>query len=138
MVLAGAVGGTMSLIQRVQALPEADPLLFRLSGRTTVIQSLVIPPLTGAIFAGLLFFVFASKIVSSHVFPNIVVPPASPNGVDFSGFAFHAKPDSGNGFALALVWAFVAGYAERFVPDTINRLTRQASSQKAQTPNRRG
>lgn len=27
----GHIGGTMSLIQRVQSLPEADPLLFRLS-----------------------------------------------------------------------------------------------------------
>jgi hypothetical protein len=34
-LLAGAIGGTMSLIRRVQSLPEADPLLFRLSGTTT-------------------------------------------------------------------------------------------------------
>ncbi len=136
MVLGGAVGGTMSLIQRVQALPEADPLLFRLSGRTTIIQSLVVPPLTGAISAGLLFFIFASKIVSSQAFPTILVPGASPQGVDFDTFVFNAKPESGSAFALALVWAFVAGFAERFVPDTINRLTRQASSQKAQTPSR--
>jgi hypothetical protein len=132
MVIGGAAGGTMSLIQRVQALPEADPLLFRLSGITTIIQSLIIPPLTGAIFAGLLFFVFASKIVQSAAFPTIIVPPASSNGVDFSTFLFAAKPDSGQSFALAIVWAFIAGFAERFVPDTINRLTRQASQQKAE------
>jgi hypothetical protein len=133
MVLGGAAGGTMSLIQRVQALPEADPLLFRLSGTTTIIQSLIIPPLTGAMFAGFLFFMFASKVVEGVTFPNIVVPPATPNGIDFSTFLFTAKPDSGKSFALAIVWAFVAGFAERFVPDTINRLTRQASEQKAKT-----
>ncbi len=127
----------MSLIQRVQALPEADPLLFRLSGLTTIIQSLVVPPLTGAMSAGLLFLIFASKVISGQAFPDIFVPPASPNGVDFKTFIFHANAHSGNDFALALVWAFVAGFAERFVPDTINRLTRQASNQKAQTPSAR-
>jgi hypothetical protein len=129
-LLAGAIGGTMSLIQRVQSLPEADPLLFRLSGVTTVIQTLIVPPLTGSIFAGLLFLIFASGVLSGDVFPKFVVTPAQPTGVDFQTFFFHTAPDSGKSYALVMVWSFIAGFLERFVPDTIDRLTAQRSTSK--------
>jgi len=129
-LLGGAIGGTMSLVQRVQSLPEADPLLFRLSGSTTVIQSLIIPPLTGSIFAGLLFLIFASGVLSGDFFPKFIVPPVSANGVGFETFFFHTSPESGKAYALMIVWAFIAGFAERFVPDTINRLTSQRSAGK--------
>jgi hypothetical protein len=127
-LLAGAIGGTMSLVQRVQSLPEADPLLFRLSGSTTVIQSLIIPPLTGSIFAGLLFLIFASGVLSGDFFPKFVVPPVTAGGVGFDSFFFKTAPESGKAYALMIVWAFIAGFAERFVPDTINRLTAQRST----------
>ncbi len=129
-LLAGAIGGTMSLIQRVQSLPEADPLLFRLSGVTTVIQTLIVPPLTGSIFAGLLFLIFASGVLSGDVFPKFVVSPPNPKGVDFNAFFFQTAPDSGKSYALVMVWSFIAGFLERFVPDTIDRLTAQRSTGK--------
>ena len=132
-LVAGAIGGTMSLIQRVQSLPEADPLLFRLSGTTTVIQSLVIPPLTGAIFAALLFLIFVSGVVSGDIFPKFIstnVLPTSGKGVDFQQFFMNTAAFDGKSFALSIIWSFIAGFAERFVPNTINRLTAQASGEK--------
>ena len=129
-LLAGAIGGTMSLIQRVQSLPEADPLLFRLSGTTTVIQTLIVPPLTGSIFAGLLFLIFVSGVLSGDIFPKFVVTPPSTKGVDFETFFFGTAPESGKAYALVMVWSFIAGFAERFVPDTIDRLTSQRSTSK--------
>jgi hypothetical protein len=135
-LLAGAIGGTMSLIQRVQSLPEADPLLFRLSGTTTVIQTLIVPPLTGSIFAGVLFLIFASGVVSGDVFPRFVVSPQNlKTGVDFQTFFFHTAPDSGKSYALVMVWSFIAGFLERFVPDTIDRLTAQRSTKKNSSTN---
>lgn len=128
-IFAGAIGGTVSLIQRVQALPEADPLLFRLSGWTMIIQSLLVPPLVGAFFAGLLFLIFASGVLSGDFFPKFILPPASPIGVDFNAFFFKTAPESGKAFALIVVWSFIAGFAERFVPDTIDRLTAQRTAE---------
>ncbi|MFN2462002.1 MAG: hypothetical protein ABR591_15195, partial [Candidatus Velthaea sp.] len=122
-LLAGAIGGTMSLIQRVQSLPEADPLLFRLSGRTTILQSLLIPPLTGAIFAAVLFMIFAAGVLSGDLFPAFAVAAPTAKGTDFSTFFYNTTPNGGKSYALVIVWSFIAGFAERFVPDTIDRLT---------------
>lgn len=136
-IFAGAIGGTVSLIQRVQALPEADPLLFRLSGWTMIIQSLLVPPLVGAFFAGLLFLIFASGVLSGDFFPKFVLPQSSPKGVDFNAFFFQTAPESGKAFALVIVWSFIAGFAERFVPDTIERLTSQRTAEGKSTARRR-
>jgi hypothetical protein len=124
-LLAGAVGGTMSLIQRVQALPEADPILFRLSGGTTVLQSVLIPPLTGAIFAAVLFMLFAGHTINGPIFPAFNVVPGP---MDFKKFYEGTLPLDTTSYALMLAWAFIAGYAERFFPDTINRLTAQRAA----------
>lgn len=47
--------------------------------------------------------------------------------LDFSDFLKRTGPVSGVHFAILLVWAFIAGFAERFVPDTIDHLVSQAA-----------
>jgi hypothetical protein len=37
-------------------------------------------------------------------------------------FLTKTGPKEGASFALLMIWSFIAGFAERFVPDTINRL----------------
>jgi hypothetical protein len=46
---------------------------------------------------------------------------------DFTAFVKRTGPKTGLDFAMLLVWAFIAGFAERFVPDTIDRLISQAA-----------
>lgn len=135
-LLAGAVGGTMSLIQRVQSLPEGDPLLFRLSGSTTITQTLSIPPLAGAIFAAVLFMIFAGHLLTGTIFPVLydATPAKDQHGISFGVFFDSTIASSAKDFALMLVWAFIAGFAERFVPDTINRLTAQRSAEAKSKP----
>lgn len=128
-LLAGAVGGTMSLIQRVQCLPDADPLLIRLCGMRTIVQTVMIPPLAGAIFAGVMYMIFAGHLLTGSVFPELynATPPKNQPGISFETFFDRTIATTSKDFALVLVWAFIAGFAERFVPDTINRLTAQRS-----------
>ena len=37
-------------------------------------------------------------------------------------------PDAAQDYAKVLVWGFVAGFAERFVPDTLQRLVQSGNS----------
>ena len=37
-------------------------------------------------------------------------------------FIKQTGPKNGVSFALLMIWSFIAGFAERLVPDTLNRL----------------
>jgi hypothetical protein len=117
-MLAGATGGFISLQQRVQNIPtQGDPLIsiFELeNGRFSIFQA----PISGSIFAVLLFFLFMGELVSGGIFPNF-------HGLNFALHNFKWKTDSpllGPNYAKLIVWCFIAGFAERFVPDTLDRL----------------
>ncbi len=134
-LLAGGAGGTMSLIQRVQSLPGLDPILFRLSGRAVILQSLIIPPLSGMIFAVVLYMMFIGKIISADFVPRFTdAPPNGHKGVEFSKFFDFTNAKDSQSFALTIVWAFIAGFAERFVPDAIGRLTAAQRSKTETVP----
>lgn len=126
-LLAGAVGGTMSLIQRLLQLTDADPLILRMSDRAAFIQSAIIPPISGAIFSALLFMLFASGILKGPMFPAFV-PSGSANTNTIMPMILTLSPTDAQQGAMLLVWSFVAGFAERFVPNTITRLMQRQES----------
>lgn len=118
-MFAGATGGFISLQRRVQSIPtDGDPLysIFQLENGLT---SVYLSPLSGAIFAVVLFLIFLANLVGGMIFPTV------------TGFHFHLgsvvwnpepPKDPGVQYAKLMVWSFIAGFAERFVPDALNRL----------------
>jgi hypothetical protein len=45
--------------------------------------------------------------------------------MQLTSFLRNTGPDSGIDFALLMIWCFIAGFAERFVPDTLMRMVNQ-------------
>jgi hypothetical protein len=126
--LAGAMGGFISLLRRIQMVPTGgDPLLsiFELeNGRV----SLYLAPLSGAVFAVLLFFIFQGGLVEGALFPKL-----TKFRLHILQFQWDEASPVYTEFAKLMVWAFIAGFAERFVPDTLARLV-QRGEEAASTP----
>jgi hypothetical protein len=130
LMLAGSLGGFMSLLQRIQSTPSGgDPLISILEVQNGAF-SLYLAPVSGAIFAVLLYLIFLGKLVSGVIFPEnlthfhlwwgqvhlAAVPPPTPED-----------------YAKLVVWSFIAGFAERFVPDTLDRLVNRARDAEGPT-----
>jgi hypothetical protein len=118
--LMGSLGGFLSLQRRIEKVPtDRDPLLTMLelqNGRFTV----ALAPLLGAIFAIVLFLMFLGGLLQGSVFPDefsfgqwkigdAIVPAALSN------------------FGKLLLWSFIAGFAEKFVPDTLDSIASKGS-----------
>jgi hypothetical protein len=123
---AGATGGLVSLQRRLQSLPshgESLGDLVELSSGMTI----KFTPLLGGTFAVVLFLLFCSGVLSSPVFPEFQSKPDIP---DFVTFATHVAPSNTAAWGKLLVWSFIAGFAERFVPDTLDRLIAKSEQGK--------
>ena len=198
------MGGFVSALQRIQSPITEGDSIYNLSLLFYGSKSVFVAPVTGAIFATLLYLMFAAGILQGTFFPRIYTPPtdnkpesssssdpkptptpapdprppaaniAGPssegdsaannavnrNGADNTAGAVAPKPDSteapattnpsqktvsnkglnvfeflaksgpvdGQAYALLIIWCFIAGFAERFVPDALDRLISNSKS----------
>ena len=127
-MFSGWVGGLVSVQQRLQSIPEGDPLFGALQ-ITASKWSIFLAPFLGAIFAILLYLLFVGDLISGQLFPKIsTVLTHWPDGLPFPDFASRTGPDHGTDWAKLIVWSFIAGFGERFVPDILNRLIERAKA----------
>jgi len=187
-VVTGAMGGFMSALQRIQSPPTQGDSLYNLSLLFHGSKSVFVSPISGSIFAILLYLMFASGILTGAFFPAIyspegkytkaptrlsegqnstpdtssggsaapaasatptpetsptgspkpsLTPTASPTpkpvpeqGLNVFDFLAGSGPVSGKDYALLIIWCFIAGFAERFVPDALDRLISNENSVK--------
>jgi hypothetical protein len=134
---AGALGGFVSALRRLYAFQRIFPVNFfqrRHKIDAYLIIYSMIPSLVGAIAAVTIYLVFASRLVKGDLFPEFKLSPLNPRPDDFQNFVANWQPVAPADYAKALVWSFIAGFSERFVPDLLERF---ASSQQ-RTPDRGG
>jgi hypothetical protein len=125
----GATGGLLSLYLRLQSLPmhgESLSDLVELSGRMTV----PFTPVIGGTFAVVLFVLFGSGLASGSLFPQW---PKDIGSSDFWAFTRLQPASTVSDWGKLLVWSFLAGFAERLVPDTLDRLIARSNESKRDT-----
>jgi hypothetical protein len=123
LMLAGALGGFMSLLQRIQNTPTGGDPLISIFEIQNGAFSLYLAPVSGAIFAVLLYLIFLGKLVSGGIFPEGLTP----FHLSWGPVHWTADPQmTPDNYAKLVVWSFIAGFAERFVPDTLDRLVSRA------------
>ena len=126
----GALGGFVSALRRLYAFQRVFPQNFFRSMRRINLYLIVysmIPSLVGAIGAVVLYMVFASGLIKGDLFPAFELSQLDPKPDDFQNFIANWQPSGPIDYAKALVWSFIAGFSERFVPDLLDRF---ASSQR--------
>jgi hypothetical protein len=128
--MAGAQGGFLSLLRRIQLTPTTgDPLLsiFELeNGRV----SLYLAPTSGGIFALVLFFVFQAGLLQGALFPEL---GEAAMRLSIGKFNWQQANPSFSQYAMLMVWSFIAGFAERLVPDTLSRLVQRSEEATSDT-----
>jgi hypothetical protein len=75
-------------------------------------------PVTGGVFALVLYVLFLSGLLQGDLSPHFAC--ATEPFTSFGRFA-DCAPSTNSDVAMALVWAFVAGFAEHFVPNVLDR-----------------
>lgn len=129
----GAMGGLLSMQQRYQSISrEGDPI-DNISELTQGWSRLFLPAISGAIFAGLLYMMVIGGLLQGDLFPAIPKATENPEGVGLLDLLQHGRPDSSSSYAKLIIWSFLAGFAERFVPDTLSGFI-----SKRETDNKRG
>jgi hypothetical protein len=118
-IYAGIIGGYVSSMRRLQNVrfDEEDPIV-GIYGLKSASYFMWLSPILGATFAMILALLFAGAVVTGAVFPKFTAPEVH----NLSEFATTTRPIGSSDYALLLVWSFVAGFAERFVPDNLDKI----------------
>lgn len=127
-VFAGVMGAFVSMQERLQNFSHRGDPIYNLSLLTHGWLSIFLSPISGAIFAAILYLFFTAGLLNGTIFPEMTPATNSGNSssvMELTEFILKTGPKDGKAFALLMIWSFIAGFAERFVPDTLMRLVSQ-------------
>jgi len=124
----GAMGGLLSMQQRYQSVSrEGDPI-HNISELMQNWSRLFLPAISGAIFAVLLYMLVIAGLLEGELFPKflpeVTKQPEPANqlvGTALSDLLQQGRPASRRDYAKLIIWSFIAGFAERYIPDTLSR-----------------
>ncbi len=125
--VAGSIGAALSTVERLYRLdPREDPFKMSLTLDSAGL-TLVLAPVLGAIFALVLFIIFRAGLLRGIVFPQFA-------DNCWSFLSFSANVDTmcaesrAKDMAMLIAWGFLAGWAERLVPDVLDKLAPKVSA----------
>jgi hypothetical protein len=135
----GALGAAVSALRRLQDSFDADASILNITKYLRVPIGIRMAPLVGAIFALILLLVLIGDILPPNLLPDLDPPesgqpPPAPTPLEgiprtFGEWAVLCTgPASPVEYAKLLVFSFLAGFAERLVPDTLDRLVGKPQS----------
>ena len=86
------------------------------------------------VLAFVLYMMFIAGLISGDMFPRFNMTTLDTGGkyVSMKEFATKVKPESYKDVAKIIVWSFVSGYSEKYVPNLISQML-QGSEKKPQS-----
>lgn len=126
--IAGSIGATVSTLMRLQKVDtRREPLMLWMSLEQGS-MSLWLSPILGALFGLLFLLLMRSGLVSGSLFPNFTEGYWHSSGLHMDLGMCPGNALCGvlyRDYTWLIIWTFAAGWAERLVPDVLNRLTTQ-------------
>jgi hypothetical protein len=126
-VYAGVLGGLASCTLRLTEIPTNQDALRSIYALKNSQYVLFFSPLTGAVFAVVTMGLFVGQVLAGSVFPEFARSPST-DLADGWQFTQWLLPSGSDDYALLFVWCFIAGFAERFVPDTLSELIQRGKA----------
>jgi uncharacterized membrane protein YccC len=132
-MLAGMLGAFFSALTRLYNVDQAGVAIFTstvkdLGGGPYLLMYSFVPPVIGAIAAVVLYLVFVAGYLHTDLFPAIGCLKGK-SCVSLQDLMDNYWPKEPQDYGKALVWAFIAGFSERLVPDVLSSLASRAEGQ---------
>jgi hypothetical protein len=128
-VIAGTVGAFFSSLQRLYEFKQLPQILYdRQLGSeygSLFVYSLI-PAVVGGIAAAVLYLIFAGGMLSGALFPSFTCKQG--DCADFSTLLFDYGPTQAVDYSKAILWGFVAGFAERTVPNLLSHFVQDVDN----------
>lgn len=125
--LAGCVGGITNHYRRLQSLPFTEEQLTSITSPYSFIIQSIASPCLGGVFAVTLYLAFGSKMVEGPLFPAFTGDDELYNSDNGLKGLFLLIPCRNKDVAMMFIWAFLAGFSERFVPNWLDKLAVDAN-----------
>jgi hypothetical protein len=103
------------------SLAKAD-----LTTRRLITIQIYISPILGGVFAYALFLIFMAGILQGTFFPKF--QSANEPYETYANFIASIRPETNADVAKAIIWAFIAGFSERLVPNFIDKIAKEADA----------
>jgi len=134
-LFAGGMGGLLSLQKRYQGAARRGDPVDSVSQLVHNWPQVFLPAINGAVFAVILYMLMLGGLLTGDIFPRFMRPDENLNGLVLLDFLKQGKPAAAGDYAKLVVWCFIAGFAERLVPDTLSRLvSRNQTEKKTEDP----
>ena len=124
--MVGTVGGCANNFRRVQkmttgSLPKED-----LTTRRLITIQIYTSPILGGVFAYALYLIFMAGFLQGSFFPSF--KSATEPYETYANFVALTQPATNADVAKAVLWAFIAGFSERLVPNFIDKIAKEADT----------
>lgn len=131
----GAMGGLISMQQRFQSASNEGDLIENVSQLRQGRSSIWLSPVSGAVFAAVLYLIIVAGLLKGDLFPAMIhLEGSDGDGVTLFKFLQGIEPKAYSDYAKLMVWSFIAGFAERLVPDTLSRFVEQGTAKSGAKP----
>lgn len=121
---AGAVGAVINNYYRLAKLSEADKAAIEVLDGTVFTMQIYVSVLISGALGLVMYALFLSGLLQGSLFPKF-----KSLDLDFKNIFVlleTVSPNQNVDTAKAIVWAFIAGFSERLVPNVLDRLVNQA------------